>query len=311
MEKEFKHIPVLLEEAIDFLDLKQGGVYVDATLGGGGHARKIAEIIGEKGKIIAIDRDQEAIDSAKKNLTEFESRILFAKGNFRDLDKIFENFGIKEADGFLFDLGVSTYQLENPERGFSFSETGENLNSKLDMRMDRAQELTAQEIINNYREEQLEKIFQELGEEKYARKIARKIVEARQNKKIETIGELLEIIRAAVPAKYIFGLKKGHFSSRVFRALRMEVNQELPSLEESLPKAFNLLKIGGRLVVISFHSLEDRIVKNFFKEILKEKNGKGAVAEILTKKPLTPSKEEILQNPNSHSAKLRAVERIF
>ena len=307
MVKEFKHISVLPKKTIEFLAPKEGGIYVDATLGKGGHTKLIAEKIGKAGKIIAIDQDQEAIEEGKKNLAEYKGRIFFVKDNFRNLDKILENLKIKKVDGVLFDFGVSTFQIENPERGFSFAETEENLNSKLDMRMDKFQSFSALDIINKYKEDELRDIFLRLGEEKFAGKISKKIGEARKRKQIIKVRDLLEIIKSAVPKRYIFG---SQYASRIFRALRMEVNNELPAIEEALPKAFNLLKQGGRIVAISFHSLEDRIVKNFFREISSRKNDAEPSAKNITKKPITPSREEILQNKNSSSAKLRGVEKL-
>jgi 16S rRNA (cytosine1402-N4)-methyltransferase len=301
MLSNIKHIPALPKEVIKYLRPKKEGIYIDATLGGGGHSAIIASYLGKDGKIFGIDQDKEAIKRAKIKLAKYGNKISYIHDNFKNLDKIILKFGIKKVDGILFDLGVSTEQLENPERGFSFSE---NLNAPLDMRMDPSQKLTAYDIVNKYPEEKIREILYKLGEEPYAKKIARRIVSKRKIKPIKTTGDLLEIIRQSTPPKYRFS-RRGHWASKVFRALRMEVNQELPALEEVIPKAVSCLKTGGRLVVISFHSLEDRIVKRTFKEMSRLK-----LVKLLTKKPVMASQEEIEKNPKADSAKLRAVEKI-
>ncbi len=303
MERQFiEHIPVMPKEAIDFLQVKKDGLYIDTCLGGGGHTALIAALLGKKGKVIGIDQDIEAIGKAKERLVKYKNKIIYINDNFKNLDKIINCLAISKVDGILFDLGVSSYHLENPERGFSFSEKKENLNAQLDMRMDRCQELTAEQVVNQYKKEQLKKILIDLAEERYAEKIVRNIILERKIKLIKTTKDLLQIIKKSIPFEY--RLKKKNYAANVFRALRMEVNQELPCLKQALPKAISLLNSGGRLVVISFHSLEDRIVKDIFKE--KQKNE----IKLLTKKPLTPSREEIKQNPKSRSAKLRALEKI-
>ena len=317
-----EHIPVLPKEVINYLCPQKDGIYIDATLGGGGHAALIAYYLrsplglsedepkvhrlGKNGKIFGIDRDVEAIKKAKSKLAKYGDKISYIQGNFRNLDTIILKLGTKKVDGILFDLGFSTEQLKNPERGFSFSE---NLNAPLDMRMDLSQKLTAYDVVNEYPEEKIREILYKLGEESYAKKIARRIVSKRKIKPIKTTGDLIELIRESTPPKYRFS-RKGHWASKVFRAIRMEVNQELPALEEVIPKAVSCLKSGGRLVIISFHSLEDRIVKRTFKEMSQAGENKKPIVRLLTKKPVMASPAEIKKNPKADSAKLRAVEKL-
>ena len=291
---------------INYLCPKEEGIYIDATLGGGGHSALIASYLGKRGKIFGIDQDAQALKKAKVKLAKYGDKISYSHGNFRNLDKIILKFNIEKVDGILFDLGVSTEQLENPERGFSFSE---NLNAPLDMRMDLSQKLTAYDVVNEYPEEKIREILYKLGEESYAKKIARRIVSKRKIKPIKTTGDLIELIRESTPPKYRFS-RKGHWASKVFRAIRMEVNQELPALEQALPKAVAGLKSGGRLVIISFHSLEDRIVKRTFKEMSQPGENKKPLVRLLTKKPIMASPAEIEKNPKADSAKLRAVEKL-
>jgi len=301
-----EHIPVLQKEVINYLCPQKDGIYIDATLGGGGHSALIASHFGKNGKIFGIDQDVEAIKKAKSKLAKYGNKISYIQGNFRNLDKIILKFSIKKVDGILFDLGVSTYQLENPERGFSFSE---KFNVPLDMRMDISQKLTAYDVVNGYQEERIREILYKLGEEPYAKKIAKRIVLKRKIKPIKTTGDLLETIRESTPPKYRFS-RRGHYASKVFRAIRMEVNQELLALEEAIPKAVTGLKSGGRLVIISFHSLEDRIVKRTFKEMSQARENKKPIVRLLTKKPVMASPAEIKKNPKADSAKLRAVEKL-
>ena len=301
-----EHIPVLLDSVIHYLRPKGGGIYIDATLGGGGHAESIVKLIGKSGRLIAIDQDLRAIEIAKKRLSSYSSRIKYVHNNFRNLDLILKNLGIKEVDGILFDLGVSAYQLEDYKRGFSFNEVDENLAAPLDMRMDRREKITAEIILNNYTKSQLEDIFSRLGEDRYARRIARAVVLNRKSKPLKTVGDLLAIIKAALPLTYR-RKRRRHYATNIFRAIRMEVNQELPALREGIIKAMDLLKNKGRLVVISFHSLEDRIVKQEFKNAASQRS---PLIKILTKKPVIPSKEEIERNPKARSAKLRVAERL-
>jgi len=288
------HKPVLLEESTDLLLGNKGTLYVDCTLGLGGHTKRVLQK-NPKAFVIGIDRDEEAIELAKENLKEFEGRYTIYKADFADLDAVLEAEGIEQVDGFLFDLGVSMLQLKS-ERGFSFQ-----INAPLDMRMDREQKLTAYKVVNEYPEKELARIIWEYGEERLSRKIARTIVQARKKKPIETTAELAKLVESVYPPKLRHG--RIHPATRTFQAIRIEVNRELESLKIALEKTLDFLKVGGRLVVISFHSLEDRIVKNF----LKEHSDK---LKILTKKPITPSEEEVRDNPASRSAKLRAGERV-
>jgi 16S rRNA (cytosine1402-N4)-methyltransferase len=302
VKRETFHLPVLLEETTSFLKPKKGGIYVDSTLGGGGHAKEILKKIGLKGKLIGIDQDPEAIEYAKKTLAEFGKRVIFIQDNFINLREILKSLKIKQVNGIFLDLGVSSYQLETPQRGFSFSEEKTNLSAPLDMRMNPDQPVRAYEIINFYPEKRLRKILFELGEEPYARQIAREIVKRRKIKKLATCGDLLEAIRVALPAQYRFSRTKGPRASKVFRAIRMEVNQELVALEKVLPQALECLRPKGRLVIISFHSLEDRMVKQQFLSWKKED-----LVKILTKRPVMASQDEAEKNPRAKSAKLRAM----
>jgi len=301
MEEKVFHILVLPKETIEFLSPAPGEIFVDCTLGGGGHAEKILKRIGPSGKLVGIDCDPEAIRESQKNLARFKDQVIFVNDNFINLKNILQNLNISGIDGILFDLGVSWHQLETPERGFSLKEKG--MDASLDMRMNPAQQFKAYDIVNFYPEKKLRELFFKLGEEPFGGKIAREIIRARDRKKIKTCGELLDLIRRATPPDYRFS-RKGHWATKTFRALRMEVNQELPTLEETLPQALEVLKPGGRLVVISFHSLEDRIVKHQFLEWQK-----SDLVEILTKKPVMATPEEILENPRADSAKLRAIKK--
>lgn len=290
------HRPVLLKESIEIFTSNEGKIYVDCTLGGGGHAKEILKRR-EDIYLIGIDKDDDAIEIAKENLREFEGRISIYKADFRNLDLVLKEEGIEKVDGFLFDLGVSTFQIKG-KRGFSFQ-----MDAPLDMRMDAEQTLTAYKVVNNYPERELIRILKEFGEERFAVRIAKAIVQRRKKKPIETTGELVDIILSTVPEYYKHG--RIHPATRTFQAIRIEVNKELESLKEALEKTQEFLAPKGRLVVISFHSLEDRIVKNFMKE--KENQG---ILRLLTKKPITPSLEELKENPASRSAKLRASEKL-
>ncbi len=288
------HVPVLLEVATDLLTENRGKVYLDCTLGGGGHARRVLEKVPEA-KLIGIDVDEEATEIAKENLKEFGERVSIYKANFRDLDLVLKEEGVEKVDGILFDLGMSMYQIRSG-RGFSFQG-----DEPLDMRMDKDQRLTAYEVVNRYPERDLERIIREYGEERLSKKIARAIVRRREKKPIETTKELVEVILSVYPEK--LKRSKIHPATRTFQAIRIEVNKELENLRIGLGKALEALNPKGRLVVISFHSLEDRIVKRFMKE-------KSDKLRVLTKKPVTPSEEEVRMNPSSRSAKLRAGERV-
>ena len=307
---EFKHIPVLLNECIENLAIKPDGIYVDGTLGGAGHSFYIAKSLSSKGKLIGIDKDQDAIDVAKQKLAEFKN-IEYVKDNHDNIKKILQNLGIEKVDGILLDLGVSSYQLDEATRGFSYMS-----DSKLDMRMDKSQKLTAEYVVNNYKEEDLARIIFEYGEEKFSRRIAKNICEYRKNKMIETTTELVEIIEKSIPGS---NKTKGHPAKRTFQAIRIEVNNEIKPLYNTIVDSIDCLKPKGRLCVITFHSLEDRAVKNAFvncegrctcpKDLpycVCEKQEKG---KIITKKPILPTREEMEQNTRSKSAKLRVFKK--
>ena len=307
---EFKHIPVLLNETIENLKIKPEGIYADGTLGGAGHSFHIASNLSEKGKLIGIDRDNEALNAAKQKLADFKN-VKYVNDNHDNIKSILNSLGIEKVDGILLDLGVSSYQLDEGERGFSYMQ-----DAALDMRMDKRQELTAEYIVNNYTEEELARIIYEYGEEKYSRKIARNICEYRKVEKIDTTGKLVGIIEKSVPK---FGKNQGHPAKRTFQAIRIEVNNEIEPLYNTIVDAIDCLKSGGRLCVITFHSLEDRAVKNAFvkaegtctcpKDLpycvcKKEQKGKN-----ITKKPILPSEKEMENNSRSRSAKLRVFEK--
>jgi len=309
------HKPVLLKESIDGLNLKLGAVVVDATLGGGGHSSAILERIGADGKLIAIDVDAEAINkfSSKLGSGKSEEGNFFVKDNFANLENILGGLGLISVDAILADLGYSSDQMEDPERGLSFQK-----DASLDMRLDKTIEVTAKNIVNNYSQKDLERIIKNYGEERFAKNIARKIVEYGKNKKIETTLELVKIIDSAVPEKYKHG--KISPATRTFQALRIEVNKELENLEKFIPQAIDALKPGGRLGIISFHSLEDRIVKNIFRENARGcicprdfpecRCGNKARVKIINKKPIIPGASEVGNNPRARSAKLRICERV-
>lgn len=309
---EFSHTPVLLEEVIAGLNIKKNGRFVDCTIGGGGHSSSILSRVGDGGHIYGFDRDQNAIEACQKRFASSENVTLF-KANFHDAPEILKENNLSQFDGILIDLGVSSHQLDTAERGFSFLHEG-----KLDMRMDKSQALSAYEVVNTYSKEKLTKILYTYGEENNAKNIVNKICQAREEKPIESTLELKEIIESAFPKKVIFG--KGGVSKQTFQAIRIEVNGELEGLEEAMRKLFNLLKKGGRLAVISFHSLEDRIVKNLFKDLATDcvcppKTpicicGHHAQGKLVTRKPVTASVEELATNSRSSSAKLRIIEKI-
>ena len=306
-----KHISVLLNETISSLNLNENSVIVDATLGYGGHSSYILERI-DKGYLFAFDQDSEAIRHSTDRLSKVGTNFTIIKSNFVHLKEELNNRGVDKVDGVIFDLGVSSPQLDEDERGFSYHK-----DAKLDMRMDREQKLSAYEVVNNYSKEELARIFFNYGEDKFANNIAKKIVEARDNKPIETTLELVEIIKSAVPMK--FKIEK-HPARQIFQAIRIEVNHELDVIEPSLRQALDLLKVGGRVCVITFHSLEDRIVKNLFKEMtmIDDKvKGLPNIPEeylpdfrLVNNKPIEASEEELEYNPRSRSAKLRVIERI-
>ena len=309
---EFKHISVLLNESVDALNIKKDGVYADGTLGGGGHSEKILERLSDKGLLIGIDRDIEAIEAAKERLKNY-SNVIYENTNFKNIKEILQKNDIKNIDGAVLDLGVSSYQLDNADRGFSYIAS-----SRLDMRMDTSACLDAYKVVNTYSEEELAKIFFEYGEEKFSRRIAAKIVEERAKKPIETTLELSELVKKCIPQKTV---KKGsHPAKRVFQAIRIEVNGELDILEGAINDFFDSLKSGGRLAIISFHSLEDRIVKNTFANLARgcvcPKDfpvcvcGQKPRGKIITKKAVVPTEDEIEFNKRSKSSKLRVIEKI-
>ena len=309
---EFVHKSVLLKETIDGLKIKPDGIYVDGTLGGGGHASEVARRLSDKGSIIGIDQDAAAIEAAGIRLKDFGEKVTIVKSNYCDMKSQLGKLGIDKVDGIVLDLGVSSYQLDTAERGFSYRE-----DAPLDMRMDRRQKMTARDIVNDYEERELYRVIRDYGEDKFAKNIAKHIVAARQKAPIETTGQLTEIIRASIPMK--FQKKSGHPAKRTFQAIRIELNQELEVLKNSLDAMIDLLNPGGRLCIITFHSLEDRIVKSAFR---KNENpctcpsdfpvcvcGKISKGSIITRKPILPSKEEMEENSRAKSAKLRIFER--
>ena len=289
------HIPVLLNEILKYLNPRPNQNFVDATVGDGGHARAILENIAPNGKLIAVDRDVDSVVRAKSNLKEFENRVLFVNDSFGNILKIVEEGGFNRIKGILFDFGMSTNQLENSGRGFSFQR-----DEVLDMRYDIKTQVTAEDVLNNYSEAELVRIFKEFGEEPKALKTAAAIIKARGEKRIKTTGELVRIIEKIIKRR-----GKIHPATKIFQALRIEVNQELMEIERALVDVPKVLPNGGRAAFISFHSLEDRLIKNWAKD-LNRKN----VIKILNKKPLTASAEELKANPKSRSAKLRVIEKI-
>lgn len=309
---EFVHKSVLLNETIDGLNIQPDGIYVDGTLGGGGHAYEVCRRLGDKGSIVGIDQDAAAIEAAGNRLKDFGEKVTIVRSNYCDMKSKLHELGIDKVDGIVLDLGVSSYQLDTAERGFSYRE-----DAPLDMRMDTRQKMTARDIVNDYEEMELYRVIRDYGEDKFAKNIAKHIVAARKVKPIETTGELTEIIRASIPMKY--QKKSGHPAKRTFQAIRIELNRELEVLKDSLDDMIDLLNSGGRLCIITFHSLEDRIVKSAFR---KNENpctcpsdfpvcvcGKVSKGSILTRKPILPSEEEMEENSRAKSAKLRIFER--
>ena len=309
---EFKHVSVLLQEAVDGLQVKPSGIYVDGTLGGGGHSYEICKRLDSEGRLIGIDQDAEALEAAKKRLEEFSDRTTFVKSNYEHMTEVLKELGIDKVEGILLDLGVSSYQLDNAERGFSYME-----DAPLDMRMDREQHISARIIVNEYPEGELFRIIKEYGEERYARNIARNICGKRADKPIETTFELVDIIRASMPAKARNG--KGHPAKRTFQAIRIECNRELEVLRGALDHMVDLLSDGGRICIITFHSLEDRMVKTSFRQYENPCTcppdfpvcvcGKKPKGKVITRKPILPSEEESEQNTRAKSAKLRVFEK--
>ncbi len=311
----FEHRPVLANECIKLLDIKPDGIYIDGTAGGGGHSAEILKLLGAFGTLICIDQDTEAIEACKARLEQFESsaQIIFENVNFENIIGICRKNSIVKADGILLDLGVSSYQLDNPERGFSYMS-----DAPLDMRMSRSIEKDASHIVNRYDKDKLAYIIKKYGEEKWASRIAEFIIKERENKRIEMTGELVDIIKAAIPAS---ARRRGpHPAKRTFQALRIEVNRELEVLKQAIKNAFEILKPGGIICIITFHSLEDRIVKQTFRDIENPCScpagfpacacGKKPGAKVITSKPIVPSKSEIGINPRARSAKLRAAFKV-
>jgi 16S rRNA (cytosine1402-N4)-methyltransferase len=310
----FEHKSVLLYETIDSLNVKPDGIYVDGTLGGGGHALEVCKRLGEYGRLIGIDQDADAIKAATERLKDYKDKVTVVRSNYVNIQTVLSDLGIEKVDGIYLDLGVSSYQLDMPERGFTYRED----DAPLDMRMDQRNEQTAADLINNYSEFDLYRIIRDYGEDKFAKNIAKHLVRARQLKPIETTGELTEIIKAAIPAKV--RAAGGHPSKRTFQAIRIELNKELEVLSQSLDTMIDLLNPGGRLSIITFHSLEDRIVKTRFKT---NENpcicppdfpicvcGKKSKGKVITRKPVIPTEEEIEDNKRSKSSKLRVFERV-
>ena len=314
MTKEFHHVTVMLHETIDMLDVKPDGIYVDATLGGAGHSEYLLSKLSEKGHLYAFDQDQNAIDNAQKRLAPYieKGMVTFIKDNFRHLKDRLHDLGVTEIDGICYDLGVSSPQLDQRERGFSYKK-----DAPLDMRMNQEASLTAYEVVNQYDYHDLVRIFFKYGEDKFSKQIARKIEQAREQKPIETTTELAEIIKSAKPAKEL--KKKGHPAKQIFQAIRIEVNDELGAADESIQQAMDMLALNGRISVITFHSLEDRLTKQLFKEASTVEVPKGLPfipeelkpkMELVSRKPILPSKEELEANNRSHSAKLRVARKI-
>ncbi len=310
----FKHQSVLLEETINNLNIQPDGIYVDGTLGGGGHAFHVCSRLSEKGHFIGIDQDGAAIGAAGERLKPFGDKVTIVRSNYSDMKQVLQSLGVFGVNGIVLDLGVSSYQLDTAERGFSYRE-----NAPLDMRMDQRQEKTARDIINGYSEMELYRIIRDYGEDKFAKNIAKHIVRARQEKPVETTDELTEIIKAAIPMK--FRAVGGHPAKRTFQAIRIELNQELEVLRGHLNEMVELLDDGGRICIITFHSLEDRIVKNIFRKCENPCEcppsfptcvcGKKSMGKVITRKPILPSEEELEINPRAKSAKLRVFERRY
>ena len=311
---EFKHKSVLLFETVDNLNIKPDGIYVDGTLGGGGHSFQILKRLGDGGLLIGIDQDEDALKAAGERLAIFEDKVTTVRSNYCHMKQVLHDLGINKVSGIVLDLGVSSYQLDEPERGFTYRE-----DVPLDMRMDRRNPKTAKNIVNEYSEMELFRIIRDYGEDKFAKNIAKHIVAAREKKEIETTGELIEIIKAAIPAKV--RATGGHPAKKTFQAIRIELNAELEVLQNSLDEMIDLLEDGGRICIITFHSLEDRIVKTIYKT---NENpcicpshfpvcvcGRKPKGKVITRKPIVPSDEELEENSRSKSSKLRVFERII
>lgn len=313
MQRNFGHYSVLLEETINGLNIKPDGIYVDCTLGGAGHSEMIARALGKDGKLIGIDQDSYALAKAEERLSPYSEKVILKKGNFSEADSILDEIGITKIDGVVADLGVSSFQLDNADRGFSYMH-----DAPLDMRMNTDLDFSAFDVVNGYDERELARIIDLYGEERFAKRIAAFICKARENKRIETTAELAEIIKDAIPAK---NRKDGpHPAKRTFQAIRIEVNGELDVIDKMINRLFPYMSSGGRMAIITFHSLEDRIVKHTFLEYTKGCEcppdfpvcvcGKKASGAVITKKPILPGEKELEENPRSRSAKLRILEKL-
>lgn len=309
---DFKHVSVLLNECIEALNIKEDGIYVDCTLGGAGHSSEILKRLSPIGKLIGIDQDINALNASKEKLKDYDN-VIYVHDNFINIENILSNLGISKVDGILMDLGVSSYQLDVAERGFSYMQ-----NAPLDMRMNRDNDFSAYDVVNNYSAEEITSVIRNYGEEKFAKRIAQFIVDRRENKPVETTLELVDIIKAAIPAK--FRRDGPHPAKRTFQAIRIEVNQELQILNKTIEDSVKSLNAEGRMLVITFHSLEDRIVKVKFKDLQDPCKcpkefpicacGKKPIVKIMSRKPIIPSTIEVEENPRSRSAKLRICEKI-
>ena len=308
----FDHVSVLLRETVDGLNVRPDGTYVDATLGGGGHAYEVCSRLGGKGRFIGIDQDADAIEAAGRRLEGFGEKVTIIRSNYRDMKPELHRIGIDSVDGIVLDLGVSSYQLDTAERGFSY-----RVDAPLDMRMDRRQKMTARDIVNGYSESELYRVIRDYGEDRFAKNIAKHIAAEREKHLIETTGQLNEVISRAIPMK--IRKTSGHPSKRTFQAIRIELNHELDVLRDSLDEMIDMLNPGGRICIITFHSLEDRIVKSAFRKnedpCICPKNfpvcvcGRTPKGRVVTRKPILPSEEEMASNSRSKSAKLRIFER--
>ncbi len=309
---DFRHYSVMLTETVDGLNVKPDGIYVDCTLGGGGHAFEVLSRMNNKGRYIGIDQDSDAIVAASRRLERFSERLTVIRSNYEDIAEVTERLGIKKVNGILLDLGVSSWQLDSAERGFSYKQE-----APLDMRMDQRMNKTAYDIVNGYSKEELCRVIRDYGEDRFAGNIAKHITEAREERPIKTTTELAEIVKAAIPAKFRSG--KGHPAKQTFQAIRIELNRELEVLENTLDTMVELLESEGRLCIITFHSLEDRIVKNAFRRFENPCTcppdfpvcicGAKSRGKVITGKPIVPSEKEINENPRSKSAKLRIFEK--
>ena len=309
----FEHKSVLLDETIEQLNIKPNGIYVDGTLGGAGHSYHICERLGEGGRLIGIDQDEDAIAAATERLEPFSDKVTIVRDNYCNFEKVLSDLGIDRVDGILLDIGVSSYQLDTADRGFTYKEE----NAPLDMRMDKRNPMTAEDIVNDYTEMELFRVIRDYGEDKFAKNIAKHICIARKDKRITTTGELTEIIKAAIPMK--FRAVGGHPAKKTFQAIRIELNRELEVLEKSIDTMIDHLNDGGRLCIITFHSLEDRIVKNKFRDNVNTCTcppnlpvcvcGNKPKGTVITRKPIVPTEEELEENKRSKSSKLRVFER--